>query len=90
MNEYLQTKGIWIGIAVLIIVAIIGMVLPAALLPYPVDYYDDKKTKLLLMTSYSVSLTLIFGYLIVYLSVIFKKINGENLSIVYSSNVISC
>ena len=66
-NDYLKTVGVWIGLGVLIFSSLIAIIYPSTLLPYPEDYYDDAKTKTLLITLFSIALFAIFGYIAGYL-----------------------
>lgn len=66
-NDYLKTVGVWIGLGVLIFASLIAIIYPSTLLPYPEDYYDDAKTKTLLITLFSIALFAIFGYIAGYL-----------------------
>lgn len=66
-NDYLKTGGVWLGLGVLIFSSLIAIIYPSTLLPYPEDYYDDAKTKTLLITLFSIALFAIFGYIAGYL-----------------------
>lgn len=66
-NDYLKTGGVWLGLGVLIFSSLIANIYPSTLLPYPEDYYDDAKTKTLLITLFSIALFAIFGYIAGYL-----------------------
>lgn len=66
-NDYLKTVGVWIGLGVLIFASLIAIIYPSTLLPYPEDYYDDAKTKVLLITFFIIALLAIFGYIAGYL-----------------------
>ena len=66
-NKYGKTNSIWLGLAILVCASIIGLLYPASLLPYPTDFYDDVLTKRFLMSLFTLSLSLIFGYIFFYL-----------------------
>lgn len=66
-DKYGKTNSIWIGLVVLICASVIGILYPASLLPYPKDFYDDVLTKRFLMSLFTFSLVMIFGYIFFYL-----------------------
>lgn len=47
--DYGKPKGLWWGLAVLFYACLVGIAYPSTLLPYPVAFYDDESTKLLLL-----------------------------------------
>lgn len=64
INNYIEASWIWSGIGVLIYSSLVGMLYPATLLPYPINYYNDAQTKILVITLFGSGLLSIFLYLI--------------------------
>lgn len=64
INDQLETKWVWSGIGVLIYSSIFGILYPATLLPYKLNYYNDEQTKYFLLLLFGSCLFAIFIYLV--------------------------
>lgn len=65
INDYIEGSSIWSGIGVLIYSSLVGILYPATLLPYPINYYNDAQTKTLVIILFGSGLLSIFLYLII-------------------------
>lgn len=65
INNYIEGSWIWSGIGVLIYSSLVGILYPATLLPYPINYYNDAQTKTLVIILFGSGLLSIFLYLII-------------------------
>ena len=63
LNQYGKISGLWGGLAVLIYACIVGIIIPSFLLPYPLNYYDNSKTRMTILLLFVSGLIAIFSYL---------------------------
>lgn len=63
LDKYGNVSGLWSGLLVLAYSTITGIVIPILLLPYPLDKYDDIKTRKVLLLLFFSGLASLFIYL---------------------------
>lgn len=78
INNYIEGSWIWSGIGVLVYSSLVGILYPTTLLPYPINYYNDAQTKILVITLFGSGLLSIFLYLI---TAVYKMINRKKVTI---------
>lgn len=63
LNNYGRPEGLWWGLLVLFYACLVGIIYPSLLLPYPLDYYNDVQTKILLLSLFFSELLVFLLYL---------------------------
>lgn len=65
LNKYGGVSGLWSGLLILAYSTIVGIVMPISLLPYPLDKYNDIRTRKVLLLLFFSGLASLFIYLCV-------------------------
>lgn len=63
LTDFGKPHGMWGGLLVLVYASIVGIVYPVTLLPYPLETYDDERTKVLVLLLFFSQLIALFIYL---------------------------
>lgn len=63
ITNYANPRFVWGGLFVIIYIAIVGIIYPTTLLPYPKNTFNDSSTKWLLILLFISELIVLFGYL---------------------------
>ncbi|MCA1012820.1 hypothetical protein [Halobacillus halophilus] len=72
LKEYGQPKYVMSGLIVLAYAAVVGIIYPSTLMPYPMDTYDDVTTKWWILSLFFSHIFVIFSYLFIAM----KKLGG--------------